>query len=401
MLFISPLDLFLHRQAQRPHGRNGQIQNPDILYHSNMRQDTSVRQDGQLSNHAKWSSKGLSDATVKSHGYPLNVPLTTISCMHCHRTFEHKQAWNTSNSTKEFRSMQQKETLNYQSGLPREAKEHGGRASFHRNVTFDLTESAMHTIDMHDVRYRGKSLKYYQKLNLNQVSAKSKKANVLERYLSSHTCKIHSRKSLKVKLNLNPLRKGKVHPNLSPRHNKANPKSLKKMHKHKLKAKVTRDKDVEQQSPNKSRKGKTTPNNSKNSPKASSKKSSQLNLDADTDDTASTLDNNNEEDHVQQAESTVCPKTEEANEETPSISQSNPCGSNQLPSSQPDAASGTFSGDVISTDDSTISPAMPKAPAVVQEYLYSPEGSPKRKIRLIMPEKTTNRPTSALDKKIR
>lgn len=401
-IYISPLDLFLHRQMQRPHGRNGQIENPDSLYHGNVQHATSVRQDEQLLNHGRWSSKTLSDATVRSHGHPLNMPPPpSLSSMLCHKTYEQKQAWNKINSAKEFRAMRQKETLTYnQLGLPRQAKEHGGKTGYHRNVTFDLTESAMHTIDKHDVRYCGKSLKYCHMLNLDQVSGKSLKANIFERYLSSQTCKIQSRKSLKVKLNLNPLRRGKVHPNSSLRHNKDNPKNMKKMHKHKLKAKkVTRDK--EQHSPNKSMQGQKS-KNSKINQKSSSKKSSQLNLDTDTEGTVCILDNKNQEDHVQQPEPAMCPKTEEASEaETPANSQSNPSSSNQLPLSQPHAASGTLDEDVHFTSDNIINPVISKAAAVVQEYLYSPENSPKRKIRLIMPEKTTNRPATALDKKIR
>ncbi|KAL7850929.1 hypothetical protein AOLI_G00212850 [Acnodon oligacanthus] len=44
---------------------------------------------------------------------------------------------------------------------------------------------------------------------------------------------------------------------------------------------------------------------------------------------------------------------------------------------------------------------VPTAPTVVQEYLSSGDGSPKRRIRLIIPEKTSNRPQTALERKIR
>ncbi|MEI4908037.1 hypothetical protein Q8G40_28545, partial [Klebsiella pneumoniae] len=52
-------------------------------------------------------------------------------------------------------------------------------------------------------------------------------------------------------------------------------------------------------------------------------------------------------------------------------------------------------------DQSNSSDPMSSPAPVIQEYVSSAEGSPKRKLRLILPEKTSNRPQTALDKKIR
>lgn len=301
-----------------------------------------------------------------------------------------------------------------------------------RSVSFDLSGSEERVLTTPADRPKGESRRKSSKTSAEKRDRKLVKTkSSTHGHLKPHKSRTKAKKTLKVKLNLNPLRKNRVHPKSGGQEvNQEDEKIFKKAKKEKLRGK----KDLKQKSKNekpikKSKKNTDGPEDEeeedaadqdtstlmKHAKKAKhSKKENKISRSNSKDfvDVAKESFQNvdNSENVVPVEEETLLtdsllgslvsstlqcsmPLTLNTEDET-NTQQLNKPGLTLSVSALDESTAPQYTVDQTSLDLSSAAP-------VIQEYVSSAEGSPKRKIRLIIPERMSNRPPSALDKKIR
>lgn len=297
-----------------------------------------------------------------------------------------------------------------------QASELGFKLASQRSVTFDLSRPDERVLTTPAERPKGKSRIKSSKTSAENRDRKPVKTkSTTQGHLKTRK---QAKKMLKVKLNLNPLRKNRVHPKSGGHEENKKDEMFKKAKKEKLRGKKDLKLKSKKETPReKSKKNTDGPENEEEkdavetstSPKHAKKEKHKISRSnsKDIDDAKESLQN------VDSSENVV-PVEEETL--TDSLLES-------LVSSTQSSMPPTLSADVTDTlnnpdftlsvgasDESTVpqdtvdqtSGLDPSSAApVIQEYVSSTEGSPKRKIRLILPEKTSSRPPTALDKKIR
>ena len=211
--------------------------------------------------------------------------------------------------------------------------------------------------------------------------------------------KVHSNSLLKVKINLNPFRKRRTHAQKNLNKEEIildkNKKAASKMNK-RTKLSIREEKGYRGLS--------ETRNTDKHKPAKKSKKPSNRCLQDSHSDgmqMIATQPQNNQIDGYLQAETTD-PRSEISGTSlvhTPT-SHSQP----EVDVPNPDILNGSRTAENVPDGDNLSNiqsmTAIPTAPTLIEEYLPSAEGSPKRKIRLILPERTSSRSQTPLDKKI-
>ncbi|KAI4894702.1 hypothetical protein NFI96_021143 [Prochilodus magdalenae] len=400
------------------------------------------------------------------HGHPIHNDLMkhqreedgplpvyqTINCLHCHQTFERKQAGN-GNPDNLFRGHAENalasngevaEPALYTDSV-NSNQTAGSQAREQRSVTFDLSGSLEQALivpsKQHEGPYRiSKTKTSPAPENPAKAPAKITRSSTRRRPKSLKSFKPGSQlnRKLKVKLNLNPLRRNRVHSTSSHGQEdiEADGTSTKDK-KRKLPEKSKKDKAIKKSSRSGGKATKSSrhsdsekedetatverESNRRASKRASSQeneqRSSKHNKEDISDDpnfpaggdiqdsndvlTANATDAGSSETHVLQ--SPAAPLTHSvdlsAALEPPSMVETT--GSQQA--TNPDFALPINTlGDISGPQEEvTGPPEVSTEPPVVQEYLSSGDGSPKRRIRLIIPEKPSNRPQTALEKKIR
>ncbi|XP_026887526.2 uncharacterized protein lrrc53 [Electrophorus electricus] len=322
----------------------------------------------------------------------------TINCLHCHQTYEYRQAVNKDQDIifrkhKEGmlpRGDQISEAIQYKNPLNSNIDLQGeGQAREQRNVTFALSGPMNNALIVPsktpDRPSRINSIKTCRKLeqkghprqgkasdNVNRIST--------HRYGKSHKSRSQSNRKLKVKLNLNPLRKSQVYPKSSSSHGNYDTDTVKKDKLATSKVKKDGSSQLKQKSKDKTTK-KSTHNGSKPK-KSESSKQSQENHQGSSFIPENNSDDNkeNSNDHCEAA-----------------VNESIFPGATNTTTTMEESTSQQEGGDL---SNNSMTP-LTSGPAVIQEYLSSGDGSPKRRIRLIIPEKTSSRPQTALQKKIR
>lgn len=359
----------------------------------------------------------------------------TISCLHCHQTYEYRQAGsnkqnfpftNHSQNTgaQMYDTMLYRDILGYdKSNAGRRgesrASELGFKLASQRSVTFDLAgpeERALTTMaDRHKNESRIKSSKTSaqkspRKLGRTMSSTRGQ--------LKTQKTRGRAKKTLKVKLNLNPFRKNRVHPKSIVEENNED-KMSKMAKKEKLRSK--KDKKDLQRKDKTSKKSKDNVEGSGNEEKEDN--SRQRTKKGNKDSTSMSKDTDEVTKERGQEHQICIPVEGETQLESVFGSRSEAQMASTLSLTLPDehnsltapshpavldatdtqielpVSESAASQDVVDQSDS--SDLMSSAAPVIQEYVSSAEGSPKRKLRLILPEKTSNRPQTALDKKIR
>lgn len=283
-----------------------------------------------------------------------------------------------------------RDILNYnQSNMDQQG---GNQARVQRSVTFDLSMERALFVSSKEGPYKisktkwSKTLERSSKPGQGKVSAKGDK----KRHLKIHEQGSPRKSKLKVKLNLNPLRKSQVQPKSgSNQEDKDVKKTSKKIKKDKSQKSKVKKNNEQQESKEKSKKGKiteklqvdessTNPGEAQsfgNNPKESESLIEPSNLLAENIEPLGTA--NTTDPQVPTLDLTLALMT--------------PDDSRDLQKPPQDIEDPP--NDPLTTVSTTVS--------VVQEYLSSGDGSPKRKIRLIVPEKPSSRPQTALEKKIR
>ncbi|XP_055058635.2 uncharacterized protein lrrc53 isoform X2 [Misgurnus anguillicaudatus] len=154
----------------------------------------------------------------------------TISCLHCHQTYEYKQAASNNksfplrnhsenglqNEEKMHDAMLYRDVLGYRSSTGKcgesQSSELGFRLASQRSVTFDLSGSEERVFTKPTDRHKGESRIKGSKTSAQKSDRKSVKTkSSTQGHLKTHKSKTQAKKTLKVKLNLNPLRKTRVH----------------------------------------------------------------------------------------------------------------------------------------------------------------------------------------------
>lgn len=292
-----------------------------------------------------------------------------------------------------------RDTLNYnQSNVDHQG---GTQARAQRSVTFDLSVERALFVSRKEGPYKISKTKMSTMLGPNskpsqsKVSAKGNKRNADSRHLKTHKARSQGNNKLKMKLNLNPLRRSQVHPKSGSNHEDKNVKgtSRKKDKKDKSQKRIVK-KDKEGQE--KSKKDKTPEKSQHEESSTSQVKPGQRGE-------TQSLEKNPEETGLQMQSSA---------ENAEPLGTANTTTDPQVPLMDLDLAVSTTDDAKIPKkevhmpqggehlpDDSTT--PVSSTVSVVQEYLSSGDGSPKRKIRLIVPEKPSSRPQTALEKKIR
>lgn len=306
------------------------------------------------------------------------------------------------------------------------ASELGFKLASQRSVTFDLAgpeERVLPTMaDRHKKESRMKSSKTSaqkspRKLGRTKSSTRGQ--------LKTQKTRGRAKRTLKVKLNLNPLRKNRVHPKSIDEENNED-KMSKKAKKEKLRSK--KDKKDLQRKDKTSKKSKDNVEGSGNEDEEDNSKMKRAKK-GNEDSTSMSKDTDEVTKERGQEQQSCIPVEGETLLETvfggrseaqmaSTLSLTLPDEHNSLtapshtgvldaadtqhlsnPNTEVPVSESAASQDVV--DQSNSSDLMSSAAAVIQEYVSSAEGSPKRKLRLILPEKTSNRPQTALDKKIR
>ncbi|XP_024292205.1 leucine-rich repeat-containing protein 53-like [Oncorhynchus tshawytscha] len=239
-------ELLDHQQGYKKHGPNG---NNQPLGGSNSYFSPAQR---NMSTH-----KGLRDEMARPGNYIDNKqsnlnfqpeggrPVTdyqpqTASCVNCHRTYEYRQPGDKARDVSY--GLHARESAGYE-GFPNHnqlTRQNMGKnmnynqsnvdiyakhASEQRSVTFDLERPRVHVVDVqkmnrdregkHDMIQSSRKAEYGDTQTLRyEDSGRSARSNALEREDNSkrYKHKVQSSGLLKVKLNLNPLKKSKVHP---------------------------------------------------------------------------------------------------------------------------------------------------------------------------------------------
>ncbi|XP_028831683.1 quinone oxidoreductase isoform X1 [Denticeps clupeoides] len=392
----------------------------------------------------------LSEWKAKPHAQNTAQAYSTIHCMQCNRTYEYKQTKRKGHGMPNShfdQTLEHDEPAIFKPALPGEAvlgynqpnaQSHGEtlvkdlhfKSRNHKNVTFDLSGSEGRAVQKEmshaeNIKSRMR-LNYMYYKSLNDEASKIIKSNISERGRSPkrHRHKTKTSRSLKVKLNLNPLRKSRVHPKKWYSHEEEYQsdveKSAKQDKKDRLRAKIKCD---QHHVPSQSRGSKTLTGRSKKESKSHKDKimkSSKTNknvsnsedlpqpdLDADlSNQNTSTLVLKNEEDQKEHPEELKRPPVHSAELTQQETSHAHPDTTGPGPAEGPSGAGNetllSLTQATLSSSEQTGAPLNEESvPAdVLQEYV-SEDGSLKRKLRLIVPEKTTNRPLTALEKKIR
>lgn len=273
----------------------------------------------------------------------------------------------------------------------------GNRSRVQRNVTFDLAMERAMFVSRKEGPYKISKTKiskiFGQKSKLSpcKVSGKGNRSSTHSRHSKIHTPRFQRSSTLKVKLNLNPLRRIQVHPKSSSNHEgKDIKRTSKKIKKDKSQKSATNIDSEVQDKEEKSKKTKITAKaqcdessinpdeSSERNPEESCSLMQTVNLLAESIKPLGT--ENSSDPHVSTLDLNLAVWSPEA---TRSLQ-----NELQMPHNEED-----LPNVYMSPVSSTVS--------VVQEYLSSGDGSPKRKLRLIVPEKTSSRPQTALEKKIR
>ncbi|XP_050987851.1 uncharacterized protein lrrc53 isoform X2 [Labeo rohita] len=374
----------------------------------------------------------------------------TISCLHCHQTYEYRQA-GSSNQNFQFANHSQNAVQNgaqiYNAMLCRDIlgydksnagrngesqnSELGFKLASQRSVTFDLSGREGHVITTTADRHKKESRMKDSETSAQKSPRKlGKTKSSTQGHLKTQKARGQAKRTLKVKLNLNPLRKSRVHPKSIDEEDNEEDKMYKKANKEKLKSK--KDKKERLQINKTSKK-------SKDNTECSGREKVEINAMQDTSKTKCSKKENKElncmsrdtDDVTKEEGQSYISIQGETLLDTAFSSRTEPQMASTLPltlslalpddhnsltvPSHPDVLDAgdtqqlsnlniilsepTVPRDAV--DQSISSDLMSSAAPVIQEYVSSAEGSPKRKLRLILPEKTTNRPQTALDKKIR
>lgn len=299
----------------------------------------------------------------------------TMSCLHCHQTYEYRQAQSNNhdfpftnhsqNRAQMYDAMLYRDILGYEKtdADGRDESELGFKLASQRNVTFDLTKPEEQTADRRK----------------NQTSAqKSPRKSSAQK---PHKSRGQTKKMLRVKLNLDPLRKNRVHPKSKSEDSNEDDKKRKE----KLRSKKKTSKKSKEDS-----KG-----NEENLNKRHAETGANTSVPEETE-----LNSTPAERETQMSDGVFSSISEAQMQSVLSITPPDDASDAQ-PISSPNTAlpvdESAASEDVL--DQSSSSDLTSSAAPVIQEYVSSSEGS--FKLRLILPEKTSNRPQTALDKKIR
>ncbi|KAI5608885.1 leucine-rich repeat-containing protein 53, partial [Silurus asotus] len=323
-----------------------------------------------------------------------------------------------------------KDTLNYnQSNMEHQD---GTQARIQRSVTFDLSMERALYVSRKEGPYKISRTKMSEALQLKSKSSpgkesKQRKGNTQSR--NSKTLKLRSQRhgKLKVKLNLNPLKKSQVSPKSG---SDSEAKDVKRTPK-KIKNDKSQKSGTKKQSEGQKSGSDAEAKDVKKTPKKIKKDKSQKSEAKKESEGQKTEEKYPNSEKSQCEESSVNPleiQSYEKNpeESSPPMQTSNllaettePLGTkntkehSQIPSldlslalGAPEDAKESLQKEFQTPQDGEVLPDDFMTPgssmvSVVQEYLSSGDGSPKRKIRLIVPEKSSNRPKTALEKKIR
>ncbi|XP_065132018.1 uncharacterized protein lrrc53 [Paramisgurnus dabryanus] len=380
----------------------------------------------------------------------------TISCLHCHQTYEYKQAASNNksfllqnhsenrlqNGEKMHDAMLYRDVLGYRSSTGKcgesQSTEPGFKLASQRSVTFDLSGSEERVFTKPIDRHKGESKIKGSKTSAQKSDRKSVKTkSSTQGHLKTHKSKTQDKKTLKVKLNLNPLRKTRVHAKSGDEENQEDKKEKLRSKKQKSRKKTTsrkskeniddsrKEEDEDASSSKKQSTSSHKAKHSKNKNKISSFESQDIDDAAKETVTSATPDESEnivpmegeslltdclletllscstEGQSLQSSVPPILPLTSnltQLNSQYSSTTDAAETPQLNNPSSALPVSESAVSQD---TDDQTGSLDQMSSPApVIQEYVSSAEGSPKRKIRLILPEKSS-RPQTALDKKIR
>ncbi|XP_051984039.1 leucine-rich repeat-containing protein 53 [Xyrauchen texanus] len=181
----------------------------------------------------------------------------TISCLHCHQTDEYRQAGSNNqsfpflnhsentlqNGAKMYDAMLYRDFLGYNKSSSgehgkKQAIDLGFKLASQRNVTFDLAGSEERILTTQADRHKGESRIKSSKTSVqksNQKLAKMKSST--QGHLKNNKTKAQAKRTLKVKLNLNPLRKNRVHPKSGDQKKNEEGNMSKKAKKEKLRSK--------------------------------------------------------------------------------------------------------------------------------------------------------------------
>ncbi|XP_056116812.1 uncharacterized protein lrrc53 [Rhinichthys klamathensis goyatoka] len=360
----------------------------------------------------------------------------TISCLHCHQTYEYRQAGSNKQSfpftnhsqntgAQMYDTMLYRDILGYdKSNAGRRgesrASELGFKLASQRSVTFDLAGPEERVLTTMADRPKKESGMKSSKTSAQKSPRKLGRTKSSTRgQLKTQKTRGRAKRTLKVKLNLNPLRKNRVHPKSNDEDNNED-KMSKKAKKEKLRSKKDK-KDLQ-------RKDKTS-KKSKDNAEGSGNKEEEDNSEmkrtkkGNKDSTSMSKDADEVTKERGQEQQSCIPVEGETPLESVFGGRSEAQTASTLSFTLPDEHNGltapshpdtqrlsnpnielpesesAASQDVV--DQSNSSDLRSSAAPVIQEYVSSAEGSPKRKLRLILPEKTSNRPQTALDKKIR
>ncbi|KAA0719012.1 hypothetical protein E1301_Tti007670 [Triplophysa tibetana] len=372
----------------------------------------------------------------------------TTSCLHCHQTYEYKQAGSNTqifpfqnhrhqHGEKLYDTMLYRDILGYNSNVGECGESQASELSFklasHRSVSFDLSGSEDCVLTTPADRPKGESRRKSSKTSAEKRDRKSVKTkSSTHGHLKPHKSRTKAKKTLKVKLNLNPLRKNRVHPKSGGQEvNEEDEKMFKKAKKEKLRGKKDLEHKAKNEKPIKKSKKNTdgsedeeeedpadqdTSTLMKHAKKAKhstkKKKISKSNSKDFVDVAKESFHNVDNSENVVPVEGetlltdslleSLVSSTLQSSmpltlntEDVTNTQQLNKPGLTLSVSALDESTAQQYTVDQTSSLDLT------SAAPVIQEYVSSAEGSPKRKIRLIIPEKTSNRPPTALDKKIR
>ncbi|XP_056328859.1 uncharacterized protein lrrc53 [Danio aesculapii] len=297
----------------------------------------------------------------------------TISCLHCHQTYEYRQAQSNNhdfpftnhsqNRAQMYDAMLYRDILGYKKrdadGL--DESELGFKLASQRSVTFDLTMPEERTVDRHK--------------NQTSVQKSQRKSSAQK----PHKSRVQTKKTLRVKLNLDPLRKNRVHPKSKSEDSKEDDKKRKEKLRSKKKTSKKRKED------------------SNGNEETLNKRHAETRVSKSVPE--ETEQNSTPAEGETQPSDAIFSSISEA--QTPSALTVTPPddASDAQPMSDAPLPVGESAASVDVLDQSSSSDLTSSAAPLIQEYVSSSEGS--FKLRLILPEKTSNRPQTALDKKIR
>ncbi|XP_077073943.1 uncharacterized protein lrrc53 [Siphateles boraxobius] len=360
----------------------------------------------------------------------------TISCLHCHQTYEYRQAGsnkqnfpftNHSQNTgaQMYDTMLYRDILGYdKSNAGRrgegQASELGFKLASQRSVTFDLAGPEERVLTtMADICKKESRMKSSKTSAQKSPRKLGRTKSSTRGQLKTQKTRGRAKRTLKVKLNLNPLRKNRVHPKSIDEENNED-KMSKKAKKETLRSK--KDKKDLQRKDKTSKKSKDNVEGSGNEEEEDNSKMKRTKK-GNKDSTSMSNDTDEVTKERGQEEQSCIPVEGETLLETVFGSRSEAQMASTLSLTLPDEHNSLTapshpgvldatdtqqlsspnvelpSQDVV--DQSNSSDLMGSAAPLIQEYVSSAEGSPKRKLRLILPEKTSSRPQTALDKKIR